>query len=143
MELELQYRDACHRMLASIDLRATMHETAAEVSRLHQQLATEGGRILSDAGDEVALRQYRGMVEALVEKLDERERIRARDVFKDALQELLQLGEELGYAQRAEAAAAARAKPAAAALGGLSAVERELAQLENQLASIQTATSVR
>jgi uncharacterized protein YecA (UPF0149 family) len=126
-------------MLASIDLRAMMNETSAEVSRLHRHLATEGGRILSDSGDETALRQYRGMVEALIQKLDERELIRTRDVFKDALKELLHLGEELGYAQRAEAAA--RVKPAASC--GLNAVERELAQLENQLASMQTATSAR
>lgn len=138
-----------------------------EIGRLHQSLSVEGAQILASPSDDEAIQRYRGMVENIVAKLDERDNLRQRDGFKGALQELLQLGEQLGYARRAEPAKLEPAEPlpvepkvdqtsrtsahpkptvasperADAAQGaGFSAVEKELAELQQQLAQLQQTT---
>ncbi len=102
IELERSYRAACQKMLASLDLRAALNRVNEEIVALHQLLTVEGARILSDPANDDSLARYRTLVEKVVSKLDERDQLRQRDAFKEALQDLLQLGEQLGYARKAE-----------------------------------------
>jgi hypothetical protein len=155
VELERDYRAACQKMLASLDLRSALNRMNEEIGRLHHSLSVEGAQILANPSDDDAIRRYRGMVENIVAKLDERDSLRQRDGFKGALQELLQLGEQLGYARKAEPAKPepAPVKPAPVAVVapapvvvqvepqedelGIGAVEKELAELQQQLAQLQ------
>jgi hypothetical protein len=155
--LETSYREACRKMLMSIDLRSKMHTVSGEVAELHRALAEQGAAILADPHNDAALQVYRDQVAAMVAKLDERAEIREKDIFGDALHQLLEYGEELGFARRARPIAtvavaashyAAPGRPVAVpnppvgampdGEASLSAVERELAQLQSQLATIQT-----
>jgi hypothetical protein len=138
-------------MLASLDLRTALNRMNEEIGRLHQSLTVEGSQILANPADDDAIQRYRGMVERIVAKLDERDQVRQRDGFKEALRDLLHLGEQLGYARKAEPAprlepaSAAKspspaAKPVATAVeptSGFSAVEKELAELQQQLVQLQ------
>ncbi len=148
-ELERDYRAACQKMLASLDLRSALNRMNEEIGRLHQLLSVEGAQILANPSDDEAIQRYRGMVENIVAKLDERDHLRQRDGFRAALQDLLQLGEQLGYARRAEPPKTERGpavvvvdkKPQvdeeSAGKAGFSAVEKELAELQQQLAQLQ------
>lgn len=136
-------------MLASLDLRTALNRMNQEIGRLHQSLTLEGSQILAKPSDEEAINRYRAMVENIVSKLDDREQLRQQDGFKGALQDLLQLGEQLGYARKAEPARAERVeavpapkpvvvpKPAQVEAAGFSAVEKELAELQQQLVHLQ------
>jgi phosphoglycolate phosphatase-like HAD superfamily hydrolase len=143
VELEREYRAACQKMLASLDLRGGLN-----------RINEEGAQILANPSDDEAIQRYRRMVENVVAKLDERDQLRQKDGFKEALQELLQLGEQLGYARKAEPAASVaveRAEPVVAAVKtaslrneapvapvpGFRAVEQELAELQQQLVQMQ------
>ncbi len=161
IELERDYRAACQKMLASLDLRTALNRMNEEIGRLHQSLTVEGSQILASPADDEAIKSYRGMVENIVARLDDRDQLRQRDGFKGALQDLLQLGEQLGYARRAEPARVERiveaipmpkpvavvkpipvhvtapAPPPGDTPGSFSSVEKELAELQQQLVQLQ------
>jgi hypothetical protein len=157
VELERDYRAACQKMLVSLDLRGVLNRMSEEIAKLHTQLTAEGGRILAGPAHDDALQTYRTMVHNVVAKLDERDQMRKRDVFKEALQDLLQLGEQLGFARKAEPVASKKCKEEAANPGaarvetavatsvepaaetGFGAVEKELAELQSQLMQYQGA----
>ena len=166
VELERDYRAACQRMLASLDLRTTLNRLSEEIGKLHQALTADGGQILADPATDESIHRYRAMVQKVVAKLDERDQVRQRDGFKEALQVLLQLGEQLGYARRAqppentvspapvtfvEEVPATMKRPITPVHtnpevrsshpvygdSGFDAVERELAELQSQLVHLQ------
>lgn len=155
--LEKVYREACRKMLMSIDLRSKMHVVSGEIAELHRALAEQGEAILADPHNDAALQVYREQVAAMVSKLDERAEICEKDVFGDTLHQLLEYGEELGFARRASGIASSVVLPKSNSIhlatappgrpvaepnpepgSPLSEVERELSQLQSQLATIQS-----
>ena len=134
MDLESRYRDACHKLIASIDVRSAAAQAAADAAVLHRSLAREAHRVISGPPDPETLEAYRKQVVALVAKLDEREDLRSRDRLSDTLHDFLDLGQKLGYAIRP--APVAPAEPPPAADSSFAEVERELAGLQAELSSI-------
>lgn len=135
MDLESRYRDACHKLIASIDVRSAAAQAAADAAALHRRLAREAHRVISGPPDPETLEAYRKQVVALVAKLDEREDLRRRDHLADTLDDFLDLGQQLGYSNR-PAPVAPEVVTTTAADGTFAEVERELAGLQAELSSI-------
>lgn len=128
MDLESRYRDACHKLIASIDVRSASAQAACDAAALHRTLAREANHVLSGgAADLELLEGYRKQVVTLIAKLEERDELRRRDCLPDALHDFLTLGQKLGYAIRPAP------EPAPTHFAE---VEKELASLQAELTSI-------
>lgn len=164
-ELERNYRLACHKMLAALDTRRAIHAANGAVAAAHQDMIGEGTPLLKNWGTGEELERYRHIVESVVEKLDKRDQLRGTDTFRDALLSLHTLGEQLAYpggTAMAEppvptlAVEPKRNRKAAfqdlrtileangydtnADASDVSILERELAGLQNELATFQAAS---
>ncbi len=133
MDLESRYRDACHKLIASIDVRSAAAQAAADAAALHRSLARDAHRVMSATPAPEVLDTYRKQVVALVAKLDEREDLRRRDYLGDTLHDFLDLGQKLGYALRPTPVPPP--EPPSPADSTFADVERELAVLQAELSS--------
>jgi hypothetical protein len=140
-DFELDYLAACQRLVDALEAKNQLNVVGGELADAHQALLSIGDRINRDPDDRSHEYDYLAALQRAMDELDKKNQMNAAAAdFSELHAELVRIGRRLGYDRSVAASDEFNGFSADSDFGeggGFNDMERQIAELQAQIRSMQ------